>query len=118
MTDASWNRLGAHLDTLRGSPSRRRLVTAGALVVGLAVGWFHWLGYVLGGALVALPQPSLRRGVVFGLGFGALAWLSFAGWLALTGDLALYLGMGQVFTVSSAIPLAGSLLGALARGVR
>lgn len=116
MTD--WSTVGERLDDLRAAPTRRRLATAGAIVVGLAVVWVHWLGFVVGGALVALLQPSLRRGLLAGLGFGLLAWLVFAGWLATTGDLSLYLGMGRVFALSAAIPFVGSLLGALARGVR
>jgi hypothetical protein len=109
---------GARLDDLRADPTRRRLATAGAVVLGLAAVWLHWSGFVLGGALVALVQPSVRRGVLAGLGFGVLSWLAFAAWLAVTGDLTLYLGMGQVFAVSTAIPLVGSLLGSLARGIR
>ncbi|WP_299268896.1 hypothetical protein [Halorientalis sp.] len=110
--------VGAYLDALRTAPRRRRLATAGAIVAGLTVVLFHWLGFVLGGALVALAQPSLRRGLAAGLAFGVLAWLAFTLWLALMGDLALYVGMGQVLAVSTVLPLAGSLLGALARGVR
>jgi hypothetical protein len=110
--------LGARIDALRAAPRRRRLATTGAAVVGLVVVPFHWLGFVLGGALVALTQPSLRRGLLAGLGFGVLSWLVFALWLAGRGDLTLYLGMGQVFAVSTAVPLAGSLLGSLARGIR
>ncbi|WP_136716991.1 hypothetical protein [Halorientalis salina] len=110
--------VGARLEGLRADRFRRRLATAGAVVVGLATVWLHWAGLVVGGALVAFVQPTVRRGLVAGVGFGVLAWLAFAGWLASAGSLDLYLGMGQVFAVSTAITLAGSLLGALARGVR
>lgn len=110
--------IGARLDALRATPSQRWLVTLGGALVAFAVVTVHWLGFVIGGALVALAQPSLRRGLLAGLGFGVVAWLAFAGWLAFTGDLARYLGMGQVLAVSTAIPLLGALLGSLARGVR
>jgi len=110
--------LGARLDALRTDPRRRWLATAGAAAVGLAVVQVHWLGFVLGGGLVALAQPSLGRGLLTGLGFGVLGWLAFAAWLATTGDLGLYLRTGQVLAVSTAVPLAGALLGALARGIR
>lgn len=110
--------LGDRLDALRADPRHRRLAAVGAVVVGLAVVPVHWLGFVLGGALVALTQPSLGRGLLAGLAFGVLSWLVFALWLAGTGNLGLFLGMGQVFAVSTAIPLVGSLLGALARGIR
>ena len=110
--------LGARLDALRATPRQRRLATLGAVALSLAVARVHWLGFVLGGALVALAQPTLRRGLLAGLGFGVLAWVAFAGWLAFTGDLARYLGMGQVLAISTIIPLLGALLGSLARGVR
>lgn len=110
--------LGARLDALRATPRHRRLASVGAVAVGLVTVPVHWLGFVLGGALVALVQPSLRRGLLAGLGFGVLVWLAFALWLAGTGDLGLYLGTGQVLAVSTAIPLAGSILGSLVRGIR
>ena len=109
---------GERLDALRADPRHRRLAATGAVVVGLVIVPFHWLGFVLGGALVALTQPSLGRGLLAGLGFGVLSWLVFALWLAGMDTLELFFGMGQVFVVSTAIPLAGSLLGSLARGVR
>ncbi|WP_424017001.1 hypothetical protein ACOZ4N_14090 [Halorientalis pallida] len=110
--------IGDRLDALRAAPRHRRLAAVGAVVVGLVVVPLHWLGFVLGGALVALTQPSLGRGLLAGLGFGVLSWLVFALWLAGTGNLPLFLGMGQVFAVTTAIPLVGSLLGSLARGLR
>jgi len=110
--------VGIQLDTLRANDTRRRLATLGAVAVGLAVVWLHWLGFVLGGGLVALAQPSIRRGLLAGLGFGVVCWLAFAVWISLTGNFALFLGMEQVFAVTSVIPLAGGLLGSLARGLR
>ncbi|MFB6165851.1 MAG: hypothetical protein ABEJ31_11890 [Haloarculaceae archaeon] len=110
--------LGARLDAVRADERRRWLLTAGAVVLGLALAWVHWLGFAVGGALVALPQRSLARGLLVGLGFGALALLAFAAWLATAGALDTYLAMGQVLAVSVAIPLAGGLLGSLARGLR
>jgi hypothetical protein len=110
--------VGAQLDDLRTDATRRRLATLGAVGLGLAAVWLHWLGFVLGGALVALAQPSILRGVLAGVGFGICSWLVFAGWLALAGNLGLYFEMGQLLAVSTAIPIAGSLLGSLARGVR
>lgn len=110
--------LGTRLDALRTDPTDRRLAATGAVAVGLVAAQVHWLGFVLGGALVALGQPSLRRGLIAALGFGLVAWLAFAARLAAAGDLGLFVGMGQVLAVTTAIPLAGSLLGALARGLR
>lgn len=109
---------GTRLDEFRADATKRRLATLGAVVLGLAVVWLHWLGFILGGGLAALAQSSFRRGLLAGLGFGVVCWLAFALWLGLAGNLGLFLGMGQVFIVTSVIPLAGSLLGSLARGIR
>lgn len=109
---------GKRLDDARVDPAIRRRATVAAAVIGLITVWFHWIGFVLGGALVALVQPSIRRGLLAGLGFGVLSWIAFAVWLATMGDLTLYLGMGQVVAVSAVIPPVGGLLGSLARGVR
>jgi len=105
------------LDALRADPTRRRLVMGSGIVVGLIVGLFHWLGFVLGGALVAVPQPSLRRGLAAGVGFGLFAWLVFVAWLASVGALDTYVQMGPVLGVSTATPIVGGLLGSLLRGV-
>ena len=121
MSDAGsglFGSVGAQLDELRANPGSRWLATAAGVAIGLAVAWQHWLGFVLGGALVALAQESIPRGLLAGLGFGVLAWLVFASSLARSGDFGLYLNMGQVLLVSTAIPIAGALLGSIARGVR
>jgi hypothetical protein len=88
-----------------------------AAVVGLGVAWIHWYGFVLGGALVGLVSKNLRRSLLAGLGFGLLGWVVFAALLASHGALGAYLEMRQVTALSAAIPVVGSLLGSLVRGV-
>jgi len=117
MSDGS-SGAGARLDALRADRRRRLAAAVAGAAVGLAVAWLHWLGFVLGGALVALAQPSFRRGVLAGLAFGLVAWLAFLAWLASLGALALYPETGQVLAVSTAVPFAGGALGSLARGLR
>lgn len=118
MTASLLGRAGTHLDALRENRVRRRVATGGAIVVGLGAVWIHWIGFVLGGALVSLPQSSIRRGLLAGLGFGVFSWISFVAWLATAGNETLYFGMGQVLAISTVIALLGSLLGALVRGIR
>ncbi|MDF9745259.1 hypothetical protein [Natrinema salsiterrestre] len=110
--------IGAWLDETRADDRRRRLLVAGGVVFGLAFAWVHWLGFVAGGAVVALPQPSIRRGVLAGLGFGLLSALAFGGWIATAGVLDTYLTMEQVLVVSVVIPPACALFGSLVRGLR
>lgn len=102
---------------VRRNPGQRRLVLLVGVVVGLALAQLHWLGLVVGGALVALPQPSLRRGVAAGFGFGVLAWVLFLVGLWFAGVAGLYPEMGQVAVVVGAIAVVCGLLGGLARGV-
>ncbi|WP_254523004.1 hypothetical protein [Natrinema caseinilyticum] len=110
--------IGAWLEETRGDGRRRRLTTAGGVVVGLVFAWVHWAGFVLGGAIVSLVQPTIRRGLLVGLGFGLVSVVAFTAWLAMVGVLDTYLEMGQVIAVSVVIPPGAALLGSLVRGLR
>lgn len=57
--------------------NRRRLLLAGAVLVGLLVSTVHWVGLAVGGTLVGLLAQSTRRGLLAGAGFGLLAWHGF-----------------------------------------
>jgi asparagine N-glycosylation enzyme membrane subunit Stt3 len=107
----------AWLREVRTNRRERWYALVAAAVVGLAAAWVHWYGFVLGGALVGLVSKNLKRGLLAGLGFGLLAWVVFTALLASHGALGAYLGMGQVTALSAAIPVAGSLLGSLVRGI-
>lgn len=105
------------LTALRSNPRTRWLGFAIGAIVGLALASIHWVGLVVGGALVGLFARDLPRAVVAGLAFGVVALLAFAAWLALAGALGVYLEMGQILAVSVAIPLVGGALGSLVRGL-
>lgn len=107
----------ATLHRVRADPRRRWVVTAVGAAVGLALATGHWLGFVVGGGLVALPQHSFPRGLAAGLGFGLVALLLFGLVLASNGALAEATAMGPVTAVTVAIPVLASLLGSLARGL-
>jgi len=94
-------------------------VTVVAVVVGLGVAWVHWVGLIVGGALVALPQRSFRLGVAAGIGFGGLVAVVNVALLAASGPAAVStaVAMTQVFGVSVAAPLAAGVVGGLVRGV-
>lgn len=110
--------IGARLDETRADDRRRWLLSVVGVVVGLALAWVHWLGFVVGGALVALPQVSFPRGMLAGLGFGVLSVVVFTIWFATVTAFGTYLAMGQVLVVSAAAPLVFAVLGSLARGLR
>lgn len=105
------------LASVRTDARRRSLATLVGVLLGLGLSTVHWLGLVAGGALTALPQQSVRRGVAAGLGFGLLAWAVFLGELWVGGVASLYLQMGQVAVVTVAVAVACGLLGGLVRGL-
>lgn len=63
------------LERVRTGPRAHGVAVLAVVGIGLALAWLHWFGLVLGGALVGLVSPSVRRGVAGALGlpaFGAL----------------------------------------------
>ncbi|WP_435358308.1 hypothetical protein [Haloarchaeobius sp. DFWS5] len=87
------------------------------VLLGLTLVWFHWLGLVVAGALVALPQRTFARGVGAGVGFGVLVVLLFVGQFALVGATEAYVDMGVVAVLPVAIGIALPTLGSLVRGI-
>jgi hypothetical protein len=107
------------LARVRSDPRSRWVVVLSAMAVGLALAWFHWLGLIVGAALVAIPQRSLPRGLIAGLGFGVIAFLAHVLVLATTGPAVLdtAVAMQQVFGVSGAVAVVAGVVGGLVRGV-
>ena len=112
MTDLA-TELGATL-----ANPRRAGLTLLAVVVGVALASVHWLGLVAGGALVALPQRSLGRGLVAGFLFGGVVLTVFLVDLAVAGVAAGFLRFGLLRDVAVAMALGLPTFGALARGLR
>ena len=100
------------------SAPRRAGLTALAVVVGVALAALHPLGLVAGGALVALPQRSLPRGLVAGCLFGGVVLAVFAVGLAAADVAAGFLRFGLPRDVAIAIGFGLPAFGALARGLR
>lgn len=96
---------------------RADLLLAGAFVVGLVVGSVHWVGLVIGGVLVGLVAPSLRRAFLYGLYLGGAVLVVFVCWLLLVGTFGKWAGMGQLTLLSVVSGLALPTLGAGVRGL-
>ncbi|MFD1645399.1 hypothetical protein [Haloarchaeobius litoreus] len=105
------------LTELREDDSRRVAATNGAALLGVGLSLFHWSGLLLAGALVALPQRTIPRGIGAGFGVGVLAVVVFLGQLWFGGTLGLVLGMGQPAWLALALGLGLPTFGALVRGV-
>lgn len=59
-------------ERIRSTPSSRRLALLTASIAGIGLSLVHWVGLVVGGALVGLTRPRLRSAVLVGAGFGLL----------------------------------------------
>lgn len=105
------------LTELRADDSRRVAATNGAVLLGLGISLFHWSGLLLAGALAALPQRSLARGLGAGVGVGVLAVVVFLSQFWLAGTLGAVLAMGQPTWLAFGIALGLPTFGALVRGV-
>lgn len=71
VADPAWT--PAILTEIRAERRKHAAALAVAVVVGLGVGWIHWLGLVVAGALVGLVSPSVPRAVGWGFLVGLLA---------------------------------------------
>lgn len=97
-----------------------RRVHLGTLAVAVAVGvvlaWLHWLGLVVGGALVGVVSPTLRYAVAAAGGFGLVVFGVFA--LTLGGSVGPALAMRPIIYVTAASAVGLPVFGALLRGLR
>ena len=89
-----------------------------AVTAGLVASAVHWAGLVLGGVLVGLVAPTLRRSVVIGLFFGFTVIVAFLVYLLVVGAASAYVAMGVLFYLSVAIAvLVPTLAAVAARGL-
>jgi hypothetical protein len=93
---------------------RAETVLLAAIVVGLVATAVSWWGLLLGGGLVGLAAPTLRRALVTGLYFGFTVLVAFLVYLLVVGALGPYLAMGALFYLSVAIAVVVPTLSALA----
>lgn len=88
-----------------------------AIALGLILASVHWLGLVIGGALVGLVATSLVRALLAGFGFGLTvlsAWIVTLWWAGSLGDV---LAMGEFALIPVAMGLLAPVFGSLVRGV-
>lgn len=104
------------LASLRRSPAHRRVALVGAIIVGLAAAWLHWVGLVVAGVLVGLISATLPRAAATGLAVGGLVLVVqlVASPAVDPGEL-LALAPASYVTVGAALGL--PLWGSLVRGV-
>ena len=104
------------LVTVRSRRRWRWTLLAVAILVGLGLAWLHWLGLVVGGALVGAVSRTVPRAVAASLAFGALvlAVHVLASPVMGAGD---FVGFVPLSYVTLATALVGPTWGALVRAV-
>jgi hypothetical protein len=107
----------ARLYATERNPRRRRGLLAVAIVTGVVLATVHWSGLLVGGALVGLTQPTLRRAVLAGLGFGVVVVGVAAAQFAVAGTLGGVVGTWPLVAIGAVVPLVAGPLGATARGL-
>ncbi|SDQ98804.1 hypothetical protein [Natronobacterium texcoconense] len=107
------DRLEYALERARTEPRAHAVAVAGAVIVGLVFSWLHWIGLVLGGALVGLVSPTLPRALLGGVGFGVIVLAVFA--LTLGGSAVVVAGTTPIVYVALAAAIGLPLFGSLAR---
>lgn len=96
----------------------RAVAVVGSGAIALVIASVHPVGILLGGAMWGLLAPTLRRGVVYGVAFGAVVLVAFAGGLAAAGSLSGFFGAGVLAAAPVAIALSLGGIGGLVRGLR
>lgn len=109
------DRTGIALERVRTDRRPHAAAVVVAVGLGLALSWLHWMGLVLGGALVALVASTPWRGVAGAVGFGALALVVFA--VSLGSSTGAVLEMTPIVYVTVASGIGLPLLGSLLRGI-
>jgi hypothetical protein len=109
-------RIDESLAALRADDRRRRISLVGAVVVGVALVWVHWVGLFVAGALVGLTRRSLPRallaGLVFGVGMLVVFFLTTPGVAPATVP-----SLAPLSYLTVVLALVGPTWGALVRGV-
>ncbi|MFC4543613.1 hypothetical protein ACFO5R_16935 [Halosolutus amylolyticus] len=103
------------LDRVRRESRIHAVALIAAVAIGLVAAWLHWAGLLLGGALVGLVAPTLRRAVLGTIGFGALVLVVFA--VSLGGSVGAVVGMVPVVYLVVAAAFGLPLFGSLVRGL-
>lgn len=89
----------------------------GAIVLGLAMTAFHWLGILLGGVLIGLVAPNTRRALLYGAVWGVFVGAVSVVWLGLAG-IGPSMAAGQLWGVSLGAALVLGTIGGSARELR
>jgi hypothetical protein len=108
---------GAQLRRVREESKPHWVALSVAIIVGLVLSAVHWLGLVVGGALVGLVAATLPRALLSGLGFGLLVATVWALVLVLSGALGDVTATGQFAGLGLLVALVAPVFGSLARGV-
>ena len=102
-----------------GSNRLDRAIAAGLLIVaGLGIAAAHWLGVLVGAALLSQLARSVRGGIAYGAAFGLLTVGAFFIEVVAYGQLDRTIAMGELAILPIAIGIGLGIVGGLTRGLR
>lgn len=84
---------------------RSPLVVVLVVAVSLPVVWWHWIGLPIGGLLLGISAPSLRRAIAYGFGFGGVVLVAFGARLWTNGTLTAVIATGELVGLSALLGL-------------
>lgn len=108
---------GEILREVRETPRYHWLAVIVTCLLGLGLATVHWLGLIVGGALVGLVATTLKRALLAGFGFAVLVLVVWAGLFVIGGVFGKVVAMGQITAISVAMGVVLPVLGSLLRGV-
>lgn len=96
-----------------------RAIAASLLIVaGLGLAAAHWLGVLVGAALLSQLARSVRGGIAYGAVFGLLVVAVFFVELVVYGQIDRTIAMGELTILPIAFGLGLGIVGGLTRGLR
>ncbi len=90
--------------------------TVAAFAAGVVLSYFHWVGLIIGGALLGFTAKKLRYAISLGLLLGAVVWLLFAAQMVYSGVLDRFLHFPLSY-VSLLLSVAASTLASSLRAL-
>ncbi len=93
------------------------MMVALAFLAGLVLSYFHWIGLIAGGVLIALTSKNLKTAVVLGFLLGVAVYGLFLIQLAVTGIADKFLAMVPLSYLSFLLTIIATTLSSAIRAL-
>lgn len=88
-----------------------------AFLIGLAISYFHWLGLIAGGILIALTSKNLKTAIALGFLLGVAVYCLFLVQLAANGLAEKFFAMVPLSYLSLLLAVAATTLSSALRAL-